>query len=223
MKGLVFAFLLAQTACALKPVVFNANPPEHTTWDGFLQKHSKNSQIDAVSMQEDSTQLCFYLTYLSRRHPNDHWNKNTQLAYWINLHNALFLAQKHAPSTLKHLQNKAGNFLIEGRAFTLQRVKNKTLHRACSDGRSVFSLCQNQQNALSMPNRALNAEGLNQQLDILGKNHLNNPNFNQIETDQVVLSSFLKKNKQHLRPLRVFVLANSRIALSPRFKLKYKE
>jgi Protein of unknown function, DUF547 len=222
LKGSALAFLLSLSACALKPVVFNASPPDHAVWDGFLQKHVKNGQIDAAAILKDSTQLRFYLAYLSRRHPNDHWDRNIQLAYWVNLHNALFLAQKHAPSTLQHLQNKASKFLIEGKAYALRQVKNKTLNWAYSDGRSLFVLCQSRQNALPTPNRALSAEGPLQQLDILSKSYLNNPDFNQIETDQVVLSSFFRENKRHLGPLRAFVLENSNTELSPNFRLKFR-
>ncbi len=222
-KGALLLSLLYCWSCCIKPSNFNARPPDHTIWDGFLQKHLTNGQIATAAILEDSTQLRFYLTYLSRRHPNDAWNGPNQLAYWINLHNALFLAQKFAPATLSQLQNKAGKFVIEGKPYTLRGMRKKALHNPLHEGRSLFALYSNQTQAPSFPNRALLAEGWNQQLENLSKTYLNDPVFNQIEPGKVVLSPFFRQNQRYLRPLRAFVLENSNTQLSPNFRLKFRK
>jgi hypothetical protein len=221
--GLSLLASLLFTACGIKSSRFSAAPPEHVIFDGFLQKHLKNGPITATSILEDSSQLRFYLSYLSRRHPNHHWHEQVQLAYWLNLHNALVVAQYYNPTSLRYLQNKQGNFLIEGKKYTLQQIKNKCMHGPVKASLSLFALYLPQQNEAPMPNRALMAEGVIQQLHELSKNYLNNPVFNQIEPNQVVLSPFFRQNKYHLRPLRAFVIENSRIILSPHFKLKFRE
>jgi Protein of unknown function, DUF547 len=222
-QGLSLAFLLFLPACALTPAAFNANPPDHVLWDGFLQKHIKNDQIDADSILKDSMQLRFYLAYLSRRHPHDHWDQSTQLVYWINLHNALLLAQKYAPSALNPLQNKNGKIRIERKVYVLRQVKNKVLHVANKDGRSLFALYQSQENAIPMLNRALTPASLPRQLDQLSKSYLNNPEFNQINAEQVYLSPFFRKNRRFFRPFRAFVTDNCSAELPPHFKIKFRK
>jgi exo-beta-1,3-glucanase (GH17 family) len=67
-----------------------SNAPSHEIFDRLLKKHvSPDGKVNYKGFAKDSAQLNIYLTLLSKNPPNEKsWNKNEQMAYWINAYNA---------------------------------------------------------------------------------------------------------------------------------------
>ena len=82
--------LLFNSGCKVQEYTSNSNPIDHQKWDDLLQNHvSPEGWVNYPGFIQDSLRLNEYLDLLKKNHPNEkNWNRNEQMAYWINAYNA---------------------------------------------------------------------------------------------------------------------------------------
>ena len=112
------------------------------------------------------------LEILPNHYPLADFDKNEQLAYWLNLHNAaLFeqLARRYPISKLKSLRNGKKNkpslwdeklLTVEGVALSLNDIQNKILIRHWSSPMLLYGLYQGAIGGPSLPNKAFSSENV---------------------------------------------------------------
>ena len=62
---------------------------KHDQWTNLLNTFvTDNGHVDYKGFKEHEAELDAYLAVLSANHPTAQWDKNDQLAFWINAYNA---------------------------------------------------------------------------------------------------------------------------------------
>ena len=83
--------ILSNLSCASDNVKadFDSEPISHEIWNALLKKHvSDDGKVSYKGFLNDRKTLKQYLDLLSSSHPDDSWQVNEQMAYWINAYNA---------------------------------------------------------------------------------------------------------------------------------------
>ena len=158
-KSLFFTalfFIITSCSLGVANVSSDSNPISHQIWDGLLKKHvSKDGNVNYVGFISDKAILEKYLTLLSANYPNDkNWNKNDQLAYWINTYNAftIQLIINHYPlKSIKDIGSKLSisglnsiwdyKFItIEGKKMNLNDIEHNILRKKFDEFRIHFAI-----------------------------------------------------------------------------------
>ena len=118
-------------------------------------------------------------------YPLADFNKDEQLAYWLNLHNAVLfeqLAERYPISKLKKLRTGGKDkpslwneklVTVEGVALSLNDIQNKILIRHWQSPMVLYGLYQGSIGGPSLPNRAFTGENVNRLLKKSAKEFVN--------------------------------------------------
>ncbi|MCC5792199.1 MAG: DUF547 domain-containing protein [Legionellaceae bacterium] len=145
-------------------VIWQVNNPlstetiDHQLWAQFLQKNLVQSpdgihRIDYARLQEaDKAALESYLQYLSTI-DIDRYNRREQLAFWLNMYNALMLntiAEYYPVKSSKMINISPGLFSVgpwganlirvKGHHLTLDEIHNKIIRPIWNDPRTHYAL-----------------------------------------------------------------------------------
>ncbi len=188
----------------------NADVPSHQIWNTLLKQHvSTSGNVNYKGFIEDSLQLNQYLQLLSNRPPNENWNSNEQLAYWINVYNAFTvqLIVQHYP--VQSIKNIAGDipminspwdikfFTIGGNEFDLNTVEHEILRKKFNEPRIHFAINCASVSCPKLLNEAYLAEKLEQQLNDQAMdfvNDLEKNNFSEIPVKVSKIFSWFEKD-----------------------------
>ncbi len=185
--SLVISFLIA--SCRVSKKISNSEPITHELWDSLLQKHvDDEGWVDYTSFQKDSTKLNKYLAQLSAGHPNDkNWNRDEQLAYWINAYNAFTIKMmvKHYPvASIKDIK-KGIPFVntvwdikfinIEGNVYDLNNIEHGIIRKYFDEPRIHFAVNCASMSCPKLLNRAFRADELESQLTAAAEGFLADP------------------------------------------------
>jgi len=180
---------------------------DHARWDSFLQQYvvSGDDGINRLSYAKISTTdqqlLDDYITNLARL-PIRSYSGVQQLAYWINLYNALTVQTilRHYPvDSIRKIDISPGFFAdgpwgkklltIEGQAVSLNNIEHRILRPFWQDPRLHYALnCA----SLGCPNlqaSAFRADTLESMLDQAAINYVNHPRGTSIEDGKLYVSS----------------------------------
>jgi len=145
---------------------------DHQIWDIFLKKYVTpgGNGVNRVAYKkvpiDDKKSLKHYITTLAGK-PVSQFNKNEQLAYWVNLYNALtvqVILDAYPVSSIRDIDISPGLFSdgpwgkklleIEGEEISLNDIEHRILRPIWKDPRLHYALnCA----SLGCPNLGLNA------------------------------------------------------------------
>ncbi len=141
-KAILFLFMLMFTqSCWLGPklhipdAVPGQQAPVHDAWDALLKKRvDEDGWVDYRGFEADRAALQGYLDHLAGYIPGDHWSKEEQLAYYINLYNAgtVLLILDHYPlESIKDIWNPWGKnrLTIGSSAYSLNDIEHRILRK----------------------------------------------------------------------------------------------
>ena len=191
----------------------NADPQstiqiDHSSWQLLLSiyVHENPDRINRVSYKNFSNQhtllLDSYIQELSAISPT-HLKKNSQLAYWINLYNALTVQLVLSHPRKKSIMKMKSSFFsigpwddelltIEGKAVTLNDIEHRILRPIWRDHRLHFALnCA----SIGCPNLSKTAYTSGNAQALLQKaqsNYLNHPRGLSFVNNKLLLSSIFK-------------------------------
>lgn len=183
----------------------NTNTIDHSLWQDNLNKYLLTSNTSGINLydynsvsQQDHQQLKQYLLQLSQLDPR-RYTKNEQMAYWINLYNALTvdLILNHYPvDSIRELGDSFFAFgpwddeliQIEGQKLTLNDIEHRILRRIWQDPRIHYAVnCA----SISCPNLAklaYTAQNLDQLLNQGARDYVNHQRGVNWRKNQLVLS-----------------------------------
>lgn len=168
-------------------------PADHSLWDGLLRKHVLASGlVDYVGFAADRGKLDAYLAHLGSQAPTADWSRESRLAYYINLYNALTvrLILDHYPlGSIRDLPDPWGRvrMTIGGQGYSLDAIEHQIL-RKMGEPRIHFALnCASLSCPVLQPH-AFTENGLDAQLDAAARGFINDPARNRVTPQSASLS-----------------------------------
>lgn len=178
---------------------------DHRVFQEFLNRyvHTSPSGINLVSYNlvtsEDKVLLKSYLKQLSQI-PISQYNRNEQLAYWINLYNALTidLVLQHYP-VKSILDIKLGGWFsigpwseklitIEGLQLSLNDIEHRIIRPIWNDPRTHYALNCASYSCPNLQKQVYSASAMNEMLKQSAKDYVNSIRAVQIASDRLILS-----------------------------------
>jgi hypothetical protein len=162
---------------------------DHSSFDWLLRKYVDERGLVAYARwkagADDLRALNEYLTRAGSVDLNKAAPKSAQLAYWINLYNALTLAgilREYPTSSIRNHTSRFGGYNIwkdlliwvDGRQLSLEAIEHSIL-RKMGEPRIHLALVCASRGCPPLWNRAYPAEGLDQQLTANGRRFLARP------------------------------------------------
>ena len=204
--------------------------PSHAAFDQLLQKYvTADGKVNYVGFKKEESALDTYIKSLAAASPQAAWSKNEQMAYWINLYNALTiqLICVHYPVTRitdidKGKPWDATRVTIGGKGYSLNDIENNAL-RPMGDPRIHFAInCA----ALSCPpiwNHAWTGTNVSERLEMQAKRFINAAGYNKVTATQATLSSIFNWFGKDFGNVVDFLNKYSAVQLHKDAKIGYME
>lgn len=177
-----------------KLFISTSKPASHQLWNDVLKKYvTEEGKVNYKGLKNDRKQFDDYLKLLSSSHPNNTWQINEQLAYWINAYNAFTveLILKYYP--VKSIRDIGGivkipglqsawdiKFIkIENQEYSLGYIEHEIL-RKYNEPRIHFAINCASYSCPKLRNEAFAAENMDEQLNKSAKVFVNDHAKNKI-------------------------------------------
>lgn len=234
---IAIAFNISFTTCKVSDYASDSEPVSHEIWDSLLREHvTEAGNVDYQGFIRDSLKLNKYLDLLSKNHPNDkNWNKEAQLAYWINAYNAFTvkLIVNHYPiQSIKDIK-KGIPFVntvwdikfikIEDRTYDLNNIEHGIIRSKFKDPRIHAAVNCASISCPKLQNRAFTGNQLNEQLDQAARDFINDKSKNDITAQKAMLSSIFNWYRMDFDSVRDFINQYSSVKLTSDTKIDYLE
>ncbi len=198
----------------------------HNEWNTMLQKHvSSGGDVDYQGFMSDRQQLESYISMLGKAVPNDQWNRNEQMAYWINCYNActVKLILDHSPlKSILDIDNGKPwdeKFIrIGNQTLSLNDIEANMLRKKFNDPRIHFAINCASKSCPKLLNEAFTAESLEQQLTTAAKAFINDGSRNKISPGKAAVSKIFDWYKDDFTKdgnLTTFINQYSTVKLDP--------
>lgn len=181
------------------------NSPNHAQWDALLKKHvNQEGLVNYKGFIKDKQQLESYLKLLQTKTPDPKsWNKEEQLAFWINAYNAYtvkLIIDNYPLKSIQELDSKVAaptaksiwdhKFIpLLGKKMSLNMIEHDILRKEFNEPRIHFAInCA----SISCPvllNEAFTASKLERQLDKQTNRFINDPSKNKLSAKSPKVSS----------------------------------
>lgn len=185
----------------------SSKPVNHSAWDRFLSAYVSRGS-DGVALVaygrvsgKDKQALVAYLADLSSVSISG-YSRKEQLAYWINLYNALTVKTvlDHYPvKSIRDIDLSPGPFSsgpwkrklvkVEGQGISLDDIEHRILRPIWKDPRIHYALNCASIGCPNLQDRAFSAKGAQRLLDKAARDYVNNRRGAQVAGDQLILSS----------------------------------
>jgi hypothetical protein len=205
---------------------------DHSQWDALLKKHvGDDGLVNYKRFLNDQDKLEVYLEHLAQNPPDNSWNVQELLAYYINLYNAhtINLILENYP--LKSIKDLNGpwttSFIRVGNEkLTLGGVENSIL-RKMNEPRIHFAINCASFSCPDLLNEAYQASTIEEQLERVTYSFINGPK-NEINEDHIKLSKIFKWYKKDYKlngqkDLIAYVNQYSTVKINPNTKIEFKE
>lgn len=170
--------------------------PDYKPWDTFLKKYvSSTGEVDYKSIQSNKKELDSIIKQFSTTKIVSSWNKNDQLAYWINAYNAFTIELIVNNYPIKSIQNLDGGktwdvkrITIDGKKYSLNNIENDIIRPQFKDARIHFAINCAARSCPPLKDGAFWGKTLELQLDEVTKKFINNPKYQNINPSKMILS-----------------------------------
>lgn len=196
--SLLTLILLSSTSFANLPVAKETIKSfDHNPWTMLLKKHvDSDGKVNYKNFKVDEAKLDRYLNKLSATVIDEKvWNKEEQMAFWINAYNAFTvkLILKHYPvkSIMELEKGKPWNLqfiTIGGVKMSLNHIENNILRTKFNDPRIHFAIVCASYSCPLLLNTAYTGELLQGQLEEQTKKFINDSKRNIITVKKAKLS-----------------------------------
>ena len=183
----------------------NQSKIDHSQWqlildDYLIGDHSSGvNRLDYEGIADDSEALNAYIQSLAARDPRE-FNKREQMAYWINLYNALtvLLVSDNYPvdsiTTLGETENAFGPWddpitTVADKSLTLNNIEHTILRPIWKDHRIHFAVNCASIGCPNIQSEAFTADNLDTLLTDAANEYLSHPRALRFDGDNLILSS----------------------------------
>jgi len=176
---------------------------DHKAWDILLKKYvDKNGFVDYKGFLNSKTELADYINYLSENVPNENWTIQEQLAYYINIYNALtvqLILNNYPVNSIKDISKPWGKTVISlnGNEYSLGDIEHEIL-RKMNEPRIHFAINCASYSCPNLLNEAFTASKLEQQLVQVSDSFING-NKNETHPTNPKLSKIFKWYKKDFK------------------------
>ncbi|MBA2657819.1 MAG: DUF547 domain-containing protein [Tatlockia sp.] len=179
---------------------------EHDDWQEFLNRRViiNDESINLVDYShlkpEDRNLLKNYIDKMSKI-DIDSYNRNEQLAFWINLYNALtvqVIAGYYPIDSIEEINISPGLFsigpwgkklvIIDGSPLSLDDIQNRIIRPVWNDQRSVYALNNGAIGAANLSKKAYKGETIGADLDEVTFNYINSLRGVQVIEGSLIVS-----------------------------------
>jgi len=208
------------------PEAFN-----HSRWNNLLQKNvSVDGNVNYKAFKNDPIELQVYIDSLGENMPNDQWNDQDKLAYWINAYNAMtvdLIVQNYPIKSINDIKDPWDQSLwkLGTKWYNLNEIEHQIL-RKMNEPRIHFGIVCASFSCPKLQNEAFTALNLEKQLTKATKEFLADSKRNNITSDNIKISKifqwFSKDFKQN-GTLIDFLNQYSEIQISSKAKKSFKD
>lgn len=225
-------------------VVWEVNAPisdkqiNHRLWQKFISKYV-SKPVDGLSLVEyarvtsqDHTKLKHYIDNM-RHIKIGMYQRKEQLAYWLNLYNALIvnlILENYPVKSIQDINISPGLFssgpwdadLIKIGKFnlSLNDIQNRIIRPIWNDPRTLYALCNS---AIGGPNiypQAFQGHLITEQLNRAAQNYINSPRGVQIIQRKLIVSQLYDWYEEDFGGSKQAVLNHIKLYAHPKLKKK---
>lgn len=180
---------------------FSQEHLKHDQWTRLLQTYvSVTGNVDYKEIKANEAELDAYLEVLSKNHPTAEWDKNDQLAFWINAYNAFtvkLIVKNYPVVSIKELGGSIykvntpwdEKFIhIGDETYDLNNIEHGIIRKEFNDPRIHFAVNCASISCPPLRNEAYVGSKLNAQLNDQTKRFINDPTKNKITKNKAQLS-----------------------------------
>ena len=183
---------------------------DHTVWDRFLKSYieERDGEANLVRYEdvtaEDKAALATYLESLAAVSIDEH-NRQQQLAYWINLYNALtvkVILDHYPVEGIREIDISPGWFAdgpwgkklitVEGEALSLDDIEHRILRPIWRDPRIHYAVNCASIGCPDLMAKAVTADNLDYYLNDGARNYVNDPRGAEISEGSLYVSSLYR-------------------------------
>ena len=184
---------------------------QHATYDALLKKYvSNDGSVDYLNLKKEHQKLKGYIKNLESSPVSTSANRQDQLAYWINLYNALTLnliLDNYPVESIMKI-DKAWDIdivSINGEKLTLNDIEHKIIRPKFKDARIHFAVNCAAKSCPKLLNEAYTGDKLDDQLNSQTKWFINNKSYNKLSTSSVKLSKIFEWYREDFGDLIAFL------------------
>ncbi len=166
---------------------------DHMVWDQLLLLNvSSEGEVDYKGFIRDKFLFDQYFNSLATNYPDDSYSREEQLAYWINLYNAVvmkMIIDNYPVSSINDIKNpwKQKAITIKGKGYSLDDIEHGML-RKMNEPKIHFLLNCAAKSSPRLWNRAYTGDNINKELNEQTKAYINDTRKNLITAEEVKLS-----------------------------------
>lgn len=208
------------------PEAFN-----HSRWNVLLQKHvSEDGKVNYKAFKNNPIELHVYIDSLGENMPNDQWNDQDKLAYWINAYNAMTIDLIIKNYPVKSIQDikepwKQRLWKLGSKWYNLNEIEHQIL-RKMNEPRIHFGIVCASYSCPKLQNEAFTALQLDAQLTKATREFLADLNRNSITSDNINISKIFKwfsKDFKQNGNIIDFINQYSDVQISSKAKTSFKD
>ena len=203
----------------------------HDSWNNLLKTHvSNNGNVNYKGFKLNRKALKGYITSLSNNIPNDTWDKEDKLAYWINAYNAMtvdLIVRNYPTKSIKDIKDPWDQRLwkLGDKWYNLNEIEHQIL-RKMDEPRIHFGIVCASFSCPKLQNEAFTASNLEEQLTKATKEFLSDNARNNISQNSVKLSKIFKwfaKDFKTNGSLIDFINKYSDVSVSKKARKSFKD
>lgn len=206
-------------------------PLSHAIWEMLTKKYiSAEGKVNYATIQKNKAQLDAYLDVLTDNPPQSNWDKNKQLAYWINAYNAFTIKRivdKYPISSINNIKPwDDKNIQLGDKIYSLNQIENEIIRPQFKDPRIHFALNCAAKSCPRILNDAFAPEKLNAQLEAQAKLFVNNATENTLSEKKIEIShifDWYKSDFDAAGGVISFLNKYSNVKIKENAKISYKE
>lgn len=200
--------VLATNCSQINPNQPRTSPISHAIFDELLHSYvDKEGLVDYEGLITEREKLSQYLKVLSDNAPNDeNWNREEQLAYWINAYNAFTIALVLDHYPIKSIKDIGSSIQvpfintpwdikfvnIAGQKYDLNNIEHNILRKKWEEPLIHFAINCASMSCPKLRSEAYSPKELEKQLDDQASQFINDDFRNDITSEKAEISKIFK-------------------------------